>query len=288
MKYKKLNHIGILLLLLLSWSAVAQDASTVPPAKKSLRFFVYWGWNRAAYTNSDIRFHGNNYDFTLSKVVAHDRQTPLGLDPYLSPGNVTIPQTNCRIGYFISDHWSISIGLDHMKYVMDQDQTVTINGNIQNSGTPYDGVYNNSQIKMTEDFLKFEHTDGLNYINFELRRHDMLFNLKQIQLPNISFNLTEGFGAGVLLPKTNTTLLGFERYDEFHLAGYGLGGFVGLNITFFDHFFIQSELKGGFINMPDIRTTQFSADRAAQHFSFVQSNILIGANFAINGTKSAK
>ncbi len=277
----------ITVLIALSWTAIAQD-SNVSMVPRSKKFFAYWGWNRAAYTNSEVRFHGNNYDFTIYKMVAHDRQTPLALDPYLAPGSVTIPQTNCRIGYYLNDHWSISVGLDHMKYVMDQDQIANMTGYIQNSNTPYDGVYSNTPMKMTEDFLKFEHTDGLNYINFELRRHDMLFNLKELRLPNISFNLTEGFGAGVLLPKTNTTLLGFNRYDEFHLAGYGLGAFVGMNITFFDHFFIQSELKGGFINMPDIRTTEFSADRASQHFFFSQVNFLFGANFSIPGGKSGK
>ena len=109
----------IWLCLAVTLTAGAQDLTTSPDTRKTRKFFVYWGWNRDAYTDSDIRFHGNSYDFKLSKVVAHDRQTPLGLDPYLAPGSVTIPQTNCRIGYFLNDHWSISIGLDHMKYVMD-------------------------------------------------------------------------------------------------------------------------------------------------------------------------
>ncbi len=275
------------LLLILPIKPYAQEA--IPETgKHRAKFFAYWGWNRGGFTNSDIHFHGNDYNFTLYQVVAHDRQTDLGIDPYLSPGSVTIPQTNARIGYFLNDHWSLSLGLDHMKYVMDQDQTANITGTIQNSGTPYDGVYNNSPLVLKSDFLMFEHTDGLNYINFEVRRHDMLVNLKRYHLPNISLNLIEGLGAGVLLPKTNTTLLGFNRYDDFHLAGWGLAGMVGLNLTFFDHFFIQSELKGGFINMPDIRTTEFSADRADQKFYFDQLNFIIGGNFAINFSKSTK
>ena len=27
--------------------------------------FLYWGWNRAIYSNSDVHFRGNGYDFTL-------------------------------------------------------------------------------------------------------------------------------------------------------------------------------------------------------------------------------
>ena len=47
------------------------------------------------------------------------------------------------------------------------------------------------------------------------------------------------------------------------------------------HFFIQSEWKGGFISMPDIRTTMHKEDRASQHFLFSQYNVVFGANFRI-------
>ncbi len=266
-------------------NAQDQNQSSFATKHYKRQFFIYWGWNRDWYTNSDIHFRGNNYDFNLSKVVAKDNQNKIGLDPYLTPNEITIPQTNFRIGYFFKDNWNISLGLDHMKYVMQQDQMVKINGNIQNSNTVYDGVYADSTIPLVTDFLQFEHTDGLNYINVELRRFDHILNLRRFHLPNIDFNITEGIGMGALLPKTNTTLLGNERYDEFHLAGYGISGFVGLNITFFEYFFIQSELKSGYINMPDIRTTKSSADSANQHFLFLQSNIVVGGNFKLGKEK---
>ena len=104
-----------------------------------------------------------------------------------------------------------------------------------------------------------------------VRRFDNLLELRRHKLPNIDINLTEGFGLGALLPKTNTTLLGNAQYDEFHLAGYGI----------FEYFFIQSELNGGYINMPYIRTTMYKSDRAAEHFLFAQLNFLIGANFKL-------
>jgi hypothetical protein len=61
-------------------------------------------------------------------------------------GKMTIPQTNFRIGYFINDHYSIALGVDHMKYVMAQNQVANITGNI-NTGTPFDGVYNRTPKK---------------------------------------------------------------------------------------------------------------------------------------------
>lgn len=81
------------------------------------------------------------------------------------------------------------------------------------------------------------------------------------------------------MPKTNTTLLNNERYDEFHLSGYGINATVGINVSFFNYFFVQTELKGGYINMPDIRTTQSPLDNASQDFFFAQLNIVFGVSF---------
>src|SRR5882672_9372670 len=119
------------LLLFIPINACAQEAHPETATHKA-KFFIYWGWNRDSYTPSDIHFKGNEYDFTLYRVVAHDHQSVLALDPYVVPRTITIPQTNVRLGYFLNDHWSLSLGLDHMKYVMDQDQTANITGTIQN------------------------------------------------------------------------------------------------------------------------------------------------------------
>jgi hypothetical protein len=244
------------------------------------KFFVYWGWNRANYSNSDIHFTGNNYDFTLSDVTAQDRQTPFSFNDYLNPGRITIPQNNYRIGYFLKEHYTISIGVDHMKYVMDAGQTVKINGEI-NSGTPFDGVYNNDDIVLSEDFLKLEHTDGLNYVNVEFRRFDDISHLFGLNHKNFQVNLTEGFGTGILYPRSDVTLLGQDRHDEFHLAGWGASAVVGLNLTFFKYFFIQSDLKLGYINLPDVRTTYSTDDKATQSFTFFERTILFGGRFNI-------
>ncbi len=242
------------------------------------KFFLYWGWNRANYSNSDIHFTGKNYDFTLHDVKAKDRQTPFSFNDYFNPGRITIPQNNYRIGYFLKENYTISIGVDHMKYVMVPNQTVKIDGKI-NEGTSYDRDYNNDDIVLAEDFLKLEHTDGLNYVNVEFRRFDEIGHYFGINHKNFQINLTEGFGAGILYPRTDVTLLNKERHDEFHIAGWGASAVVGLDLTFFKYFFIQSDLKFGYINMPDVRTTIDPTDGATQSFTFFQRNILIGGRF---------
>lgn len=279
----------VLAFCLFSQYTFAQTAATEPEkytAHNKGKFFVYWGGNRDSFTKSDINFHGDGYNFTLQDVEAHDKPKGWNID-YVNPGRMTIPQTNFRIGYFVSDHYNISIGVDHMKYVMTTDQTVNMNGYIQQpDGTPgsaFNGIYNNVPMVMTKDFLQYEHTDGLNYINAEVARVDDVLKLFKVANNSDIFqlNLTEGIGAGVLYPRTNTTLMGMQRHDEFHISGYGVSAKAGLNLTFFKHFFIQGELKGGYIEMNDIRTTYEGIDRASQHFMFLQRIITVGGIFRV-------
>lgn len=261
----------------------AQDVSATPEkytAHNKGKFYLYWGGNRETFSKSDIRFKGADYDFTLYDVSAHDKPKGWHID-YINPCRMTIPQTNLRIGYFITDKYNISVGFDHMKYVMYQDRAVDYSGFYPNQGS-FGETLPNGQVLLTEDFLTFEHTDGLNYVNTELSRVDDIskwFSINNTDL--LQINLTEGIGGGFLYPKTNTKLFDKERYDEFHISGFGLSAKAGLNITFLKYFFIQGELKGGYINMNDIRTTTSSADRAEQDFWFFQKILVVGGIFRI-------
>jgi hypothetical protein len=260
----------LVLFFLISFLCFSQENSAPLSNSENKGLFFYWGWNRALYSVSDITFTGSDYDFLLDDIKAFDRQSPLTIDNYLNPSNITIPQYNFRLGYFLSDKHSISFGVDHMKYVMKDYQKTHITGTISRSGTAYDGVYESKEFDVTPSFLKFEHTDGLNYLNLEYRRHHHLF-LKR----KWSFNLSEGIGGGVLIPRSNTTLMLNPRFDQFHLSGFGIGAILAMNVSY-SRFFIQTEVKPGYINMPSIRTTMFPEDKAKQQFFFLQSNILFG------------
>ncbi|MEM7375521.1 MAG: hypothetical protein AAF587_43410 [Bacteroidota bacterium] len=235
------------------------------------KLYIYWGWNWSSYTKSSIRFQGDNYDFTLANVLATDRPSKFSLDTYFNPTKFTIPQYNVRVGYSFREKWDISLGIDHMKYVVQQNQLVNISGNIENTNSIYDGTYSDENILIVPDFLTFEHSDGLNYVNVELRHSNKIFHLNPFTM-----SLIKGGGIGVLVPKTNVTLLGYDRYNKFHVSGYGMSLTAGLRLTFHNKFFVQSEMKGGFIDLPDVRTTMSKADRANHHFFFSQLNIVFG------------
>jgi hypothetical protein len=273
-------------LILFSLNFFAQDSEpTKYTASNKGKFFVSWGGNRESFSKSDVHFKGDNYDFTIKDATAKDKPKGWHID-YINPTRITIPQTNVKVGYFISDHYKVSLGVDHMKYVMQRNLNKIVNGyiNLPNTeaGSVYNGTFNNDNIFVSEDFLKFEHTNGLNYVYLEIARVDdisSIFNLQNTD--KFQINITEGIGAGILYPKTNTTLLEKDRYDEFHLAGYGVSINAGLNFTFFKHFFMELDLKGGYIDMPDIRTTSNTAESASQHFLYLQRIIAFGGVFTL-------
>ena len=280
----KANYICTLVLLLNISFIQGQQRNDVAQKNKSTnkgKFFAHWGWNWASYSDSDIRFKGENYDFVLSDVKARDTPSKFSFKKYFGITNITKPQTNFRIGYFFKENYTISIGVDHMKYVVNNDQFVTIDGTITIGNLKYDGIYNNQKIQLTEDFLRLEHTDGLNYLNIELKRFDNIDHWFGFNSKNLQVNLTEGFGVGVLYPKTDTSLLGKERHDDYHLSGWGVSAIAGLNVTFLKHFYIQSAYKIGYIDMPDVKTSLNTLESASQSFFFFENNIVIGGKFRL-------
>lgn len=275
------------LLFLFTFNSYSQNSTepTKYTANNKGKFFVSWGGNRASYSKSDITFKGEDYEFTIKDATAKDKPKGWHID-YVNPARITIPQTNFKIGYFISDKYSLALGMDHMKYVMTRNKHRVVNGYINlpsnDVGSIYNGVYDQQNVMVSEEFLQFEHTDGLNYVYLEFARRDDISSIFNIQnTDKFQVNVTEGIGAGILYPKTNTTLFDRDRYDEFHISGYGLSIGAGLNFTFFKHFFIQGDLRGGYINMGNIRTTRNPSEGASQHFYFSERIISLGGIFKV-------
>lgn len=278
-KYK--FFVKVVLLVLMSRSNVTAQ-STFQPYKKG-RMFAYWGWNRGLYSNSDITLRGDDYNMKLHNVRAHDRMTTpfFNYNDYFKLSNITIPQTNMRVGYFFKDNWNVSLGVDHMKYVMENNQTVYAKGTIEREGR-FKGVYDNN-IVLEEDFLTFEHTDGLNYVNAEVERYK---HLKGLFHSNLSVGLVLGAGAGVLLPKTNAKFLDYARNDRFHLSGLGMSVKAGVDIVVIKNLNIKFEAKEGYINMPNIILHEKGVNgRAKQAFWFTEFVGTIGVNFNVLKSK---
>lgn len=246
-------------------------------------FYLYWGYNRSAYTKSDINFVGSNYDFTLKNATASDNPHPLDLKVYLNPTKLTIPQFNFRAGYYFWNNWSLSLGYEHMKYVLDNHNEVLLDGIIEPGvDAIWSGNYNDEPVVTDYDHIHYENSDGLNYINFRLTRTDQWYSTKD---KNFAFNTLMGVGAGGLLSFNDFNFA--QQFDRrtISLSGYGISGHVGLRFDFFKHVFIQSSVLGGFNQQLKVKNRP-NDDSAytRQKYGFIMFDTSIGALFYIRPT----
>lgn len=274
--------------------------SPLPPGPRSIderkgTWSIQWGYNRDAYTQSDINFRGPGYRFTLKDVVAKDKPENIG-PVYLSPSEFDVPQFSFRYTRYITNHFTLSFGQDHMKYVLTRGQASNIYGYIDPLAIQrahlqpsleslpylylfpaqykqYEGVHLGEPINITPDFLKFDHTDGLNYFQV-----DVGF-IQQIWMSDSGehgLSMLSSIGGGPIVCRSDVRLFGEGRNNVYHLSGYGVSAMVGLRFDFFRSFFVELSGKGGYADLSDILTNGRSKDRARQNFGFVEKAVFFG------------
>lgn len=249
------------------------------------RMYFYWGYNISGYANSNLHFEGEGYDFVVHYAKALDRPKPYSNSVYLAPKRFTIPQYNYRVGYFLNDNWSISLGLDHMKYVFRQNQYAQISGTITEEASPeYAGTYDHTEILINDDFLMFEHSDGLNYISLQAE-----YNYKLWQSDNKlhEFHAIAGVGAGPVVTRSDVRIFGEGLNNDFALSGYG-GSILGaLRLNVYKSLFFQLTGNWGYINLTEVLTTGQPNARAYHHFGFTQASLVIGGSIPLRKKRSA-
>lgn len=255
----------------------------------------YWGYNRSAYTKSNLRFIGPGYDFTMQNVVAHDNPVKIGGGTYINPKTISVPQFNARIGYYFKDHWAISFGYDHMKYIMANENEILLSGEISpgvdNTALNWNGIYNSEPITTDRNYFHYENSDGLNYLRFELTRSDMLFGLGGENQFIITSNL--GVATGGLLSFNDFTFGGDvinggkKNTRTISMSGYGISAHVGLRFEFFRHVFLQSTLSGGFHHQLAVHNRPTDASAITKHkYGYGELHTVVGFLFYIRPTNS--
>ena len=190
-----------------SAQAPAQQPAPAPaPAQAAgpgKEFFVSWGYNGDGYSRSDIHFSqpslGN--DFTLKGVKAHDSKAW----PDLFSHGLTVPQYNVRAGIFFNEKWGFEMAMDHIKWIVTQDQQVRLTGTL--NGQPADG-----DVVLTEDVLKYQLNNGANPIFFNvLRRFPLAGQSRKTGYLTAMLKA----GAGFAVPHTENTLFGVPNDPGF-------------------------------------------------------------------------
>ncbi|MEP7163995.1 MAG: hypothetical protein ABI741_04830 [Ferruginibacter sp.] len=225
---------------LLFFIAVSVPVSAQKHNRLIKGMYFQWGYNTEWYTKSNIHFTmPNGTNFTLHHAVAHDRPD---LDAvYKKPKDISIPQYNYRIGFYLNKSRSkaIEINFDHAKYIVTDWQRVAITGNIE--GKPV----NRDTILDPGTFLHFEHTDGANWLHINYVRQQTLLMTKNNKHPLINFIWKAG--AGINIPRTDFTWHGDRLNNDFHVAGYNISAEAGARIYPLKKFFFEFTGKTGFV-----------------------------------------
>lgn len=230
---KKIAFLGLTLLSVLS----------VYSQKKNRRFtgmYVQWGYNTEWYTKSNIHISmPNGTNFTLHKAKAHDRPDLSAIIE--SPLDISIPQYNYRIGFYLNKKQTraIELNFDHAKYIVTDGQKVRVTGTIEGK------VVNGDSIINPNTFLHLEHTDGANWLHFNYVQQQTLLMNKAKTRPIINFVWKAG--AGINIPRTDFTWKGDKLNNDFHIAGYNISAESGLRYYPFKKFFIEGTAKTGFV-----------------------------------------
>jgi hypothetical protein len=273
-----MKKISLLIILLgLSIQAEAQSkhkkSKKVSYAKGTL--FGYWGYNRSAYTKSDLRLVGPGYDFTLKDATAHDNPSPIDLKVYLDFKRITVPQFNARVGYYFKDHYAINFGYDHMKYIFDDGNKVLLDGHIDAGiDTVWAGDYSDQPVVTNRENFHYENSNGLNYLHFEVMRTDQWLRTRN---QKFAISTSYGIGAGGLLSFNDFNFA--QRFDRvtISMSGFALSAHASARFEFFNHVFLQAEVSGGFMDQLRVRTRP--NDRSAyakQVYGYTMVNTVIG------------
>jgi hypothetical protein len=229
---------------------------------KGTAYFAF-GSQRIWYTNSDIhvrRGGSPSFDFTLFDVKARDEG---GLKWH------TAPQFSYTVGYYFKKkNFGIEYQYDHIKYFVIQNQRVRMTGVIN-------GARFNQDTTLVPSFFMLEHSDGANYA--------MLNFVKWIPLAadkknRFAVQLLAKLGAGVVNPKTNSTIMGVHRDDRYHISGFVTGVESGLRFTLFRNFIATASYKGTYASYSDFL---IAGGRGSQKWYAGQFVYMIGAQFPL-------
>src|SRR5436190_677548 len=139
------------LFVFLTSSGAFNHAAAAPPAANAAAagrdFFFSWGYNGDRYANSGLHFKqpSLNNDYTLVDVHARDSKAWTSLFHH----SLFVPQYNIRFGMFFNDKVGLEVALDHIKWIVRQDQTVNVTGTMN-------GAHVDTQLTLTPDVLRYQ------------------------------------------------------------------------------------------------------------------------------------
>jgi hypothetical protein len=244
--------------------AITREVSRPPQpraqaATSGREFFVSWGYNGDRYARSDLHISqpslGN--DFTLVGVRVRDSKAWTDLFNH----SLFVPQYNLRFGLFFNEKWGLEVALDHMKWIVREDQQVRMTGTL--NGEPVD-----TQVTLTPDVLRYQLNNGANPIFVNLIRR---FHVAGAPGRTGHVAVLAKTGGGFAVPHTENTLFGQPNdkgFQPFH--GWNLDAGAAVRIHILKPLYFEVEQKFVYARYSGVKVDSGTARHSvkASEFTF--------------------
>lgn len=202
---------------------------------KNGSLYFSWGYNKEWYTRSNVHIKqealGN--DYTMNRVVAEDHP---GWNTGIFNKPLTVPQYNYRLGYFFNkkQDWAFEINFDHTKYIISQDQNISLSGTINNQPT-------SAVIKFNyQNGFYYYLNNGANFLLFNLVKR---FRIYETESRKFKLDLLAKGGIGPVIPHVQNSLFGKDNNPGFQFGGWNIGAETALKATIMRYAYLEFSQK---------------------------------------------
>jgi hypothetical protein len=221
--------------------------------------YVSWGYNGNVFSSSDMHFSqpSLNSDFTLTGVQARDSK---GWNSQFFTHGLFVPQYNIRLGVFFNDKWGAEIALDHIKWIVRQDQQVRMTGT--RNGAPVDAT-----VTLSTDVLRYQLNNGANPIFFNIIRRVHVAGTPG-RTGHVS--VMAKAGAGFAVPHTENFLFGQMNDDGFQpFHGWDLDAGAAIRVHLFRPLYFEFEEKLVYARYFGVKIDQGKASHSMKSSEYV-------------------
>jgi len=237
--------------------APAPTPAATKPEPSRREFFFSWGYNGDSYTKSDLHISqptlGN--DFTFVDVRARDSKAWTDLFSH----SLFVPQYNVRLGVFLNEKWGLELALDHIKWIVREDQEVRMTGTLNGSAV-------DTKVALTEDVLRYQLNNGANPIFFNLLRR---FHLAGEPRRTGHIALLLKAGGGFAVPHTENRLFGEANDKGFQpFKGWNLDAAAAARAHLWKGLYFEFEDKFVYANYFGVKVDRGTAEHSVKANEF--------------------
>jgi len=236
------------------------------------------GYNRSAYSSTDIALEGSDYSIQLKEAMVDDNLEGKPMANFFSSSS---PQISAKLGFFIANKLAITASFDRYNTFFQEKQTVTLDGTFApGSNSEFSGSYDNESTAINRNQFNIAQRSGINYFAIGVQRNDQWYKSRKA---TFEFQTLCGAQIGGLFTQIDYTYDGYTTQEISSLSGFGLSLNAGIRLAFIQHIYVQLEVRGGWLNQNQIKLSQSGSVMGKQVVGFFSPAISIGFNlFALS------